>query len=162
MLIKCVIEPSDADEYYQFSLKEFVNNLVRYLPFSKVPPYRILNLYLVMGEVDGGMSGGITWDSFSIEESVYNDELASLNEQELCNIPEEIKTIDDWFLWCFQILYGLPMSEQRELYLKSLELEKKSNEAYDGGDKEKGDQLHWELVSVSEELDKIWHKYMGV
>jgi len=51
--------------------------------YKLMPPYAVLNDLFSMSRDDAGMSGGVEWNQFSIEQSEY-DELV----EELCTDPK--------------------------------------------------------------------------
>jgi hypothetical protein len=97
--------------------------LLRQIPYifeayRIIPPLKVINVVLSKGIDDAGMSGGIVWTPFKIEENEYKEltqELIGIGWTKQ-TIPDWIETEDDWLAWTTEQKLGIPSAEFKELW----------------------------------------------
>jgi hypothetical protein len=104
-------------------LDDFLHAIPYFLPggtgLRPFPPKAVINNLLKDGELHTGMSGGITWVPFQINDRVYAqlEELVRAHSSMRVDppAPDWVKTRSDWLIWIDQVERGVPANQHREL-----------------------------------------------
>jgi hypothetical protein len=130
-----------------------------------IPPLVVLNHIFKMGVYDAGMSGGITWEPFAIDQKEF-DELVngfvSLNNAEyrLVSTPGWVKTNIQWLIWKMEYLYEIPSEEHIRLWEEDDHWTRLYKEAINIGDTEKADEYHLKSIQAGNRLSKFFMAYI--
>lgn len=125
-----------------------------------VPPLPVVNDLLETGGSDAGMSGGCTWEPFSITESEWNElvhELAARGSDDACAFvepPEWVRTVADWSAWIMIFKYGYP-EELRHIERECRELERARDQARNAGNVELAEELDARVTEADERLAQL-------
>ncbi len=136
-----------------------IRNLLVFLPAKKLPPIRLLNQYLALGEIDHGMSGGIRWAAFSLSKDDYTDICQELG-MEPGTAPDYVRTELQWQAWCYQTEYGIPYDEYIGAAEKPEALITALIEAEKNNDDELADEIHLQYLDASKPLDALIDRYL--
>ncbi len=129
-----------------------VTDLLFEIPYllmqNKIPSEKILNQMLAEGIVHAGMSGGVSWEPFILNEGEFQRVLSMLKAQQPAlqfePLPSWVETVSDWEIWKDEATMGIPWQQNKALKDQYECLTRLKEEAYDNGDDERGLALHWE------------------
>jgi hypothetical protein len=150
-------------------LDEFLISLPHLLYMGYIPPLNIINLFLVVGIDEAGMSGGAEWEPFTIDKTEYDEILASLSYRKYHNsehynlslVEEIINTKNEWFAKVMEHKHGIPFARHLELMEREQSLLHQSKEAYDQGKKALGEKLHMQWYQSANELNDFCDEYFN-
>jgi hypothetical protein len=114
-----------------------------------------------MGLYDAGMSGGITWDPFEIDQKEF-DELVhgfvSLNNAEyrLVPTPGWVKTNIHWLIWKMEYLYEIPSEEHIRLWEEDNHWSRLHKKAIEMGNTEQADEYYIKSIEAGTQLSKFF------
>lgn len=133
-----------------------LHNLPYLLSTNIIPSEPILNDILSKGIDDAGMSGGVKWQPYTLDDNQFNTLVDALKKHhpslEYVEPAEWVKNSSDWHVWLMFYKYGVPWEKHKALTDEYNCIIEKMNAAYDAGNKERGQALHLKSVTVGTEL----------
>jgi len=134
--LRAAMGPDDLER--SGTLFDLLNSIPYFLRRKRLPPLVVINEILSKGVVDSGMSGGVQWTPFAIEEKEY-DELAQHCESlsfEIARPPKWVTTRSYFQIWEFELDHGVPAEQHKSLVDLSEEAGKKLKSAIANGERE--------------------------
>ena len=145
-----------------------VTQLLRDLPYllalRVIPPLDVVNDVLSTGVDDAGMSGGARWTPFAIDQEEWEEIRAGLEADEppctFVQPPDWVHGYEDWHVWLFAHLFGVPAEEHRRLNREEERLARAIERARAEGDENAVLDYHVQRVQVSNELAALLGRYL--
>jgi hypothetical protein len=138
-----------------------------FMPGSNIIPSElIINEILSKGKVDAGMSGGLTWEPYTLKKDEFEsliDELNKISKYGKLEYKEPdswVKTFEDWGIWIFYIQKGIPWEEHKRLNDIVVALEKEQRIAKEQNDFDKVNELHIKLMKPSNDLRDFFMEHL--
>ena len=129
---------------------------------GEIPPFEVVNDFLVAGGTGGGMNGGWHWAPFTIDRHEYEElvevcwpaatssssrsagprrlrarrGLLARGDFELVDVPAWVATRWEWFAWLMERRHGVDAAENLRLQRIASEWKKAYEQARDSGDDE--------------------------
>ncbi len=130
-------------------------NAIPYFLDKYVPPLAVINTVLKRGEADAGMSGGASWDPFTLSSEEYEMLTQTLEARGLAALecPDWVITWMDWMIWRYEVDKGVPAIQHRELQSVCTALERRLEQAERDGDSEAAGRLHLELYEAHQQVN---------
>jgi hypothetical protein len=129
-----------------------------------VPPLSVMNEVLSDGVSDAGMSGGVRWEPFTIDGEEWEEVRATLAADEegyrFVEPEEWVSSFEEWHVWVFEHLYGVPAAEHLRLSREEHELALAIERSRAGGDEEGMLDLHVKRVRVGNELAALLSRHL--
>jgi hypothetical protein len=128
-----------------------------------VPPRAVLNNLFRVGSFDAGMSGGLQWEPFEIDESEYQQLNAGLVEDGYDPLPRQapawVQELADWRIWEDELRSGISSDEHRRLRRladQAQEARRRSwDEAVERRDPTLPPRRHRELISALRAIEDL-------
>lgn len=142
-----------------------VADLLREIPYLLtygIPNRRVINSVLRKGIIDSGMSGGVEWEPFEIDEREFSDVVSSLSDSgsEILSLPHWVATEDDLLVWIYEKEHGVPAKEHKQLQDACRNTEFEISRAEDQGEDELVESLHLRYIDESNALVEFIDKHM--
>ncbi|MEN6321434.1 MAG: hypothetical protein ABFD82_22145 [Syntrophaceae bacterium] len=130
-----------------------------------IPPLVVLNHIFQMGVYDAGMSGGITWEPFEIDQTEFNELVNGFvslknTEYRLVVTPDWVKTNIHWLIWKMEYLYKIPSEEHIRLWEEDEHWTRLHQEAIVIGDTKKVDEYYIKSMQAGNRLSKFLMAYI--
>lgn len=134
----------------------------RFVSEKIIPPLKVLNDFFMSGIDDGGMSGGVKWSPFSINEREYKElrEAFLAEDWASLDIPNWVETSDHWHVWAMEYKCGIPSTEHLKLWDAYKEAERAEKKAFDSGTKEEKDAAFLKRIQTGTELNDFTNEYI--
>lgn len=149
-------------EQIDASVADFLTDIPYLLIAGIVPPLHVVNNLLAKGISDAGMSGGCRWEPFELTDAEWQQTRAELEQHggqlQYVEPPDWVATLEDWQIWIFDHVYGVPAQEHRPLAQRDDELARAIEQAAAEGDEEKVIELHLERYKVGEALADLFNR----
>lgn len=142
-----------------------VADLLREIPYFLtygIPNQRVINSVLRKGIIDSGMSGGVEWEPFEIDEREFSEVVSSLSDSgsEILSLPQWVATEDDLLVWIYEKEHGVPAKEHKQLQDACRNTEFEISRAEDQGEDELVESLHLRYIDESNALVEFIDKHM--
>ncbi|NVJ50158.1 MAG: hypothetical protein HWE11_07215 [Gammaproteobacteria bacterium] len=135
---------------------DLLNEMPYLLSTKIIPSETVINELLSKGINDAGMSGGVKWEPYKLKQGQFStvvDLLKKANRSlEYVEPPTWVSGAHDWHVWIMYYKSGVPWQKHKELNDEYNCIIAKINEAYDAGNKEEAEELHWKSVEVGTRL----------
>lgn len=138
--------------------KDLLKNIPYLFSSGIIPPEFVVNEILSKGKVDAGMSGGATWEPYTLNTGNFDSLVKELESSPgagalVYKQPDLwVKNYEDWNIWVMYIKHGIPWKEHKRLVDKIVILETQMEKAKSSDDEDKVYELHLKLTTLSEEL----------
>lgn len=142
-----------------------VADLLREIPYFLtygIPNQRVINSVLRKEIIDSGMSGGVEWEPFEIDEREFSEVVSSLSDSgsEILSLPQWVATEDDLLVWIYEKEHGVPAKEYKQLQDACRNTEFEISRAKDQGEDELVESLHLRYIDESSALVEFIDKHM--
>ncbi|MCG8058533.1 MAG: hypothetical protein JAZ17_13730 [Candidatus Thiodiazotropha endolucinida] len=142
-----------------------VADLLREIPYFLtygIPNQRVINSVLRKGIIDSGMSGGVEWEPFEIDEREFSEVVSSLSDSgsEILSLPQWVATEDDLLVWIYEKEHGVPAKEHKQLQDACRNTEFEISRVEDQGEDELVESLHLRYIDESNALVEFIDKHM--
>jgi hypothetical protein len=144
--------------------KSLLEQIPYLLSFGIIPAEKIMNEILASGLEDAGMSGGVEWEPYGLNEGEF-DKLVSVMEDESNGAlkyvvpPEWVENYSDWRLWSIFYEHEIPVGELKRLKDQDERIEQERVEAESRGDKELAEKLHLQSLEAGKKLAQYIMKH---
>lgn len=141
-----------------------VADLLREIPYFLaygIPNRRVINSMLCKGIIESGMSGGVVWEPFEIDEREFSEVVTSLSDSgsEILSLPHWVATEDDLLAWIYEKEHGVPAKEHKKLQDACRNTELDISRAEDQGKDEIVEPLHLRYIDESHALVEFIDKH---
>jgi hypothetical protein len=141
------------------TVADLLESIPYLLSMGVIPPLPVVNDVLRGGISDAGMSGGCRWDPVEIDAREWDNVRAALEAggkpYRYIPPPEWVESHEDWHVWLFEHVYGVPADEHRRLQRQDTELKQAIEQALAENDEERVAELHVQRVRVNEEISRL-------
>jgi len=96
-------------------------DLMQSIPYlatgNRLPPIEVLNSIFEKGFVDAGMSGGISWNPFTIDTQDFEELSTQCIEPEIdiAECPSWVANYSDFLVWIYEVDRGVPAAPHKKL-----------------------------------------------
>ncbi|MBU2870535.1 hypothetical protein [Colwellia sp. E2M01] len=122
------------------------------------PSIDVLNEILSKGIYDAGMSGGVRWQPYKLQQGDFEltfksvKSISSSSNLEFIEPADWVKTFKDWKVWVMFIKQGVPWKEHKRLNDMVTEIEIKLAAAQLKADISEINRIHLEYIETEQEL----------
>ena len=116
----------------ELPLDEFLLTVPGLIQFCRIPPYSVINSFLLEGESDAGMSGGCKWVPFQISleehaeaiESLLTSPTKAAKGLRFESVPDYVCSKLEWHAWVLFVEADVPFNEHLQLLNEEFESSK--------------------------------------
>ena len=145
------------------TLYELLNSVPYLLCNDRVPPLAVVNKILEKGGHDAGMSGGVEWAPFTIDENEYNELLEQFENHgaTYADAPSWVTNATYFQIWQFELDHGVPSKRHKKLVDEEDKAKEKLESAIDEGlSKEEITILHLKVIEAGQAVADFIDEYL--
>ncbi len=146
-------------------LLEFIQSIPFLLTGRRLPPLNVLNSIFQTGLADAGMSGGVRWDPFTIDDEQYKQLSLRCRRVGLATpiYPDWVRTRPDFHVWEAEVDCGVPAESHKRLTDRLDEATAALERAMKGGAPElEIADLHLKVIEAGKELADLLNEDMDM
>lgn len=157
--IKYELYPDVAGDFIskEDTIINFIIDFGFFRDYKIIPTFNILNEIFQLGQFNRVGE----WESFNIDQKEYSclvEKLISLNYHRV-DIPDWVKTYDDWGYWVREYVDGIPAKEHKEIIEKLEKLSTEKEKAILEKNKKLATELDNKMLITQKEYDDFVSKY---
>ena len=146
-------------------LLELLQSIPYLMMGRRLPPLSVLNSILETGLADAGMSGGVRWDPFTIDDEQYKQLSVRCRKVDLATptYPDWVRSRSDFQVWEAEVDRGVPAESHKRLTDRLDEATAALERAMKGGAPElEIADLHLKVIEAGKELADLLNEEMDM